>query len=167
MVIGKNIKTVGFTLIEVLLVIVIIGIMAALGVGLVNSQSSERQLQDKAGQWQQLLTYLCQQAVLNNRAYGVELTQESAQILVFEQPQWRSLSQWSQTLAIDDLSWQLDLDGRTMPLNTEFESLPHLVCYSDGQINPFNLRFWLSQLPDVSYVISAETPWNITGYWHE
>ena len=152
---------------EVLMVIVIIGIMAAVGVGLVNSQSSERQLQQKAQQWQQMLSYLCQQAVLNNRAYGVELSQLSAQVMVYEQPQWRVLEQWTHALATEDLVWQLELAGRPSPLSADFESLPHLVCFNDGQINPFTLRLQLSQLPNVSYQISAETPWEITGAWHE
>jgi len=152
---------------EMLLVMVIIGIMAAVGVGLVNSQSSERQLQQKAQQWQQMLTYLCQQAVLNNRAYGVELTQVSAQVMVFEQPEWRVLSQWTQALPTENLTWQINLAGRPMPLSTEFEALPHLVCYSDGQINAFSLQLQLSQLAGVTYELSAETPWTITGRWHE
>jgi general secretion pathway protein H len=164
---SKNRQPAGFTLIEVLLVIVIIGIMAAVGVGLVNSQSSERKLQQKAQQWQHMLTYLCQQAVLNNRAYGVELSQLSAQVMVFEQPEWRVLSQWSQTLPTENLSWQLDLAGRPIPLSPEFDALPHLVCYSDGQINPFRMQLQLTQQPNVAYQISAETPWQITGRWHE
>lgn len=152
---------------EVLLVIVIIGIMSAVGVGLVNSQSPERQLRQKAGQWQQMLTYLCQQAVLNNRAYGVELTSVAASVMVFEQPEWRVLSQWTQTLPTEQLTWQLTLAGRPMPLSPEFEALPHLVCYSDGQINPFKLQLQLAQLPDLYYEVRAETPWEITGGWHE
>lgn len=152
---------------EVLLVIVIIGIMAAVGVGLINSQSSERQLQHKAQQWQQMLTYLCQQSVLHNRAYGVELSQYSAQVMVFEQPQWQPHEQLSQALPTEDLSWLIRLEGRDMPLTAEFTALPHLVCYSDGQINPFSLQLRLSQLARVAYEITAETPWQITGNWHE
>jgi len=152
---------------EVLLVIEIISIMAAVGVGLINSQSGERQLQQKAQQWQQMLTYLCQQSMMNNRAYGVELSQLSAQVMVFEQPEWRVLNQWSQALPTEDLIWQIELAGRSMPLSAEFDTLPHLVCYSDGQINPFTLQLQLSQLPEISYEISAETPWEITGRWHE
>lgn len=157
----------GFTLIELLLVVIIIGIMASVGVGLIKSQSGERQLQQKAQQWQHMLTYLCQQAVLNNRAYGVELSQQSVQVMVFEQSQWRPLNQWSQALPTEDLRWQIDLDGRQMPLSAEITSLPHLVCYTDGQINPFRLQLQMQQLPAVTYVLTAETPWEITGEWYE
>lgn len=152
---------------EVLLVVVIIGIMAAVGVGLVNSQSSERQLQQQAQQWQQMLSYLCQQSVLNNRAYGIELSQNTAQVLVFEQPHWQPMVQLTEALPIENLSWQVQLEGRSMPLAAELTALPHLVCYSDGQINPFTLQLRLSQLPDISYEIMAETPWQLTGQWHE
>ena len=152
---------------EVLLVIVIISIMTVVGVGLVNSQSAERQLQQKAQQWQQMLTYLCQQAVLNNRPYGIELTQLSAQVMVFEYPEWRELTQWTESLPTENLLWQIELEGRPVPLSVEFELLPHLVCFSDGQINAFNLQLQLSQLANTTFEITAETPWEITGHWHE
>lgn len=152
---------------EVLLVIVIIGIMTTIGVGLVTSQSSERQLQQQGHQWQQMLTYLCQQAVLNNQAYGVELSQKATQVLVFEPPQWQPLTQLTEALPNQELSWLVQLDGRDMPLANDFEALPHIVCYSDGRINPFSLKLWLTQLPEVTYEIASESPWQITGQWHE
>ncbi|MFV0543785.1 MAG: Tfp pilus assembly protein FimT/FimU [Marinicella pacifica] len=167
MVTHQHKKLSGFTLIEVLLVVIIIGIMTTVGVGLVNSQSGERTLQNKAQQWQQLLTYLCQQSVLNNRSYGIEFAQQTAGVFVYEDFRWRELPRWSEVLAVDTLSWEVSLDGHTQPLETELSALPHLVCYSDGRINPFRLKLWLTQLPASAYELTSQSPFKISGHWHE
>ncbi len=156
----------GFTLLEVLLVVLIVAIMAAAGVGLINSQSPARLLQSRAGQWQQGLTYLCEQALLDNRTLGIEFTEHDNQVLAFADKQWQPLIYLRDLFTPENIELRINSDGREMTIPQKFEDLPHIVCYSDGRISNFSMILQLQNITDFSYELTSKNPWQISGGWH-
>jgi general secretion pathway protein H len=158
----------GFTLIEVLLVVVIIAIMSVVSVNVINSQSYERQVMSHAAEIEAELKYLCDKAVLENRAYGIEWTKESHNVLKYQLGDWVvQQSPMNQREQKPQFQIQVLLNGLTQNLPQEAEELPHVICQSDGTMNPFELR-WLSLEPNGAYYsLKAETPWQVKGAWVE
>lgn len=171
LVIGNNkpfqvLRHSGFTLLEILLVVLIIAIMAAVGVGLINSQSVARQLQSRAGQWQQGLTYLCEQALLDNRTLGIEFSKQNSQVLEFTDKQWQPVVHFNELFVTENIELRINSDGREMAIPQKFEDLPHIVCYSDGRISDFSMYLQIPNVVDLSYQLSNKNPWQITGEWY-
>lgn len=162
----RETKTAGFTLLEVLLVVVIIAIMAAVGVGLINSQSVSRQIKAQANQWQQGLNYLCEQAIFDNRTLGIELSQESNQVLTFTDQQWQPDVHLSALFTAPNMNLAVTVDGRELTVPQDNENLPHIVCYSDGHISDFSLVLSMRGIADLSYELHTVSPWQITGRWY-
>ena len=172
---GKTLQQAsGFTLLEVLLVVVIIGITALMGANLINSQSVERSIMSSAARFQAGMQYLCDQAVLENRAYGIEFTTELTAVLQHQNQQWVWLESQRVDSGLEQFSKALLLNGVTVNLKPEPEQQPHLICQPDGSLSPFELRLWqadqsarASQPEGPYYVIRTEGPWRLSGAWHE
>jgi general secretion pathway protein H len=163
----------GFTLIEVLLVVVIIGITAFMGVNFINSQSVERHIMSSAARFQAGLTYLCDQAVLENRAYGIEFTTEMTAVLQHQNQQWVWLESQRIDSELEQFSKAVLLNGLTVSLKAEPEQQPHVICQPDGSLSPFELRLWqagqteqANQSDEPYYVVRSDGPWRISGAWY-
>lgn len=141
----------GFTLIELLVVLVILGAltgMAVLSSGM--AASPARQLNDEAERLSGLLRVLLDEAVLDNREYGVRFERQSYQVLRYEPRQalWTpqpdasvyTLPQWIEvTIELDKRAVALPAasdkgaDAAAMPV-------PQLLVLSSGELTPFRLR---------------------------
>ena len=153
--------------------LVIIGITAFMGASFINSQSVERHIMSSAARFQAGMTYLCDQAVLENRAYGIEFTTEMTAVLQHQNQQWVWLE--SQRIASDfeQFAKAVLLNGLSIPLKSEPEQQPHVICQPDGSLSPFELRLWhtsqaeQNNRPDGAYyMIRSDGPWRITGAWY-
>ena len=161
-------KTRGFTLLEVLLVVVIVAIMSVVSVNLINNQSYERQVMGHAAAIEAELKYLCDKAVFENRAYGIEWITDSHNVLKYQLGDWvvqpAKNNQYAQK---PQFNLQVLLNGVVQVLPDEIEELPHVICQADGTMNPFELR-WLSlEQTGAHYSLKTETPWQLTGAWVE
>ncbi len=140
----------GFTLIELLVVLVILGAltgMAVLGSGM--AASPARQLNDEAERLAGLLRVLLDEAVLDNREYGVRFERQSYQVLRYEpqRGQWQELEDGSKVHALPDwveLDIELDEQVLTLPSRTgkgaAIMPVPQLLILSSGELSPFRLR---------------------------
>ncbi|WP_223789817.1 prepilin-type N-terminal cleavage/methylation domain-containing protein [Marinicella meishanensis] len=157
-------RSAGFTLLEILLVVLIIGILASAGANLLASQSIERQIMGQAQTFEAELKYLCERAVLENQAFGVEWQAEGYQLLRHQHPEWIPVTAeppaWPTGVTAEILT-----AGRVQALAPDFEDLPHIVCQTDGSFNAFELR--LAANPDQHYAIRSQSPWELAGGWHQ
>lgn len=157
----------GFTLLEILLVVLIIGIMTVVGANVISSQSPERSIMNAAAAFQAELTYMCDLSVLENRAHGVEWTESGRQWLSYQSGDWVIKEQPVNTGETVPYLQQILLDGVEQILEPEVEELPHVICQSDGSFNPFELRWIPLNDEKVYYSMKSVTPWQISGAWFE
>ena len=168
----------GFTLLEILLVVLIVSIMSFIGVNIINSQSIERVILNQAQQFNDDLMYVCEKAVLENQAFGFEFLATGYQVLRYQQSEWLLLETQKVPQFNEAIETELLLDGLSQDISADSsigdENLPHIICQSDGSFNPFELRFSAeeaaepNQLDDkIYYALTSETPWQLKGAWHQ
>lgn len=156
----------GFTLIEILLVVLIIAIMTVIGANVINSQSPERNIMNAASQFESELQFMCDLSILENRAHGVEWTETGRRWMSFQAGDW--VLKENQMMAQDStFQQQILLDGVVQILASDAEELPHVICQTDGSFNPFEVRWKLFDDDTVFYAVQSETPWKIKGAWVE
>ena len=85
----------GFTLIEILVVVVIIGVVAAGMLLSVNLTGRDRDLQREGDRLFTLINYAREQAELQTREYGVQFTDDGYGFLVYDQQRgmWRDVTE--------------------------------------------------------------------------
>lgn len=158
-------KTSGFTLIEILLVVVIIGIMSIMGINIISSQSNERQIMNDATMLEAKIKYICDLSILENRAHGIEWTENGLQVLKHQAGDWVVLD-------ADDSGFEMDrqilLNGLVQTLEEEIEELPHVICQPDGSFNAFEVK-WPAGVNKTAlyYSLRSETPYQLVGTWLE
>ena len=143
----------GFTLIEILVVMLIIGIMTAGLVLSINVAHGDRALDQERDRILGLTDYMREQAALQSREYGMRCFQGGYEFLVYNHdPQNPDNGLWQR---IDDdpmmrarhlphgLDLTLAVDGRKIVLPQEDvkadELTPQVLLYSSGELNLFEL----------------------------
>ncbi len=162
-------RATGFTLLEILLVVLIIGIMTVAGANLINSQSIERVIMNQAKQFETNLQYICEKAVFENQAFGIEWHESGYQVLRYQQASWLAVEQQATQLP-EQVDSILLLDGYPQKLSVEAENIPHIICQTDGSINTFEWRLSVSNNPTndkTHYSLRSSSPWELTGGWHQ
>ncbi len=160
----------GFTLLEMLLVVLIVGIMGVAGSNLINSQSIERVIMSHAQQFSANLKFICEKAVFENQAFGIEWQPNGYQVLRYQQPNWLVVEQQQATQFPDGIASEIRLDGYPQILADEADDLPHIICQADGSFNAFEVRFVANNgqtNKQAYYALSNTTPWQVTGGWHQ
>ena len=139
----------GFTLIELLVVLVLLGVLtslAVLGSGIASSPA--RKLQDEAERLNSVLRVLLDEAVLDNREYGVRFDQHRYQVLRFDprQARWvplddkvHELPEWAE-LSIKVEEQGIGLLGAKDEKKASSVKPPQLLILSSGELTPFTLR---------------------------
>lgn len=155
----------GFTLLEILLVVVIVGIMTVAGVSVINSQSIERVIMNQAKAFEQNLNFLCEKAVFENQAIGIALSQLGYQAYRYQRQSWQNIEVDELPQFNSEIRMDLIIDGLTQRLSEEGEGLPQIVCQADGSVNAFELRF-AALGDDVNYfALNTSTPWVLDAEW--
>lgn len=142
-------RTRGFSLIEILVVVAIAAVMAYVLVIAVSGNTA-RQLDATVERFQQRLAHACDQAQLSGREFGVRLGVDGYAFARLDGSQWRALGgndelrarRWPPSLRV-----VLKREGLTLDLQDTAAEVPHLVCFSSGELTPFVLDFALGDPP--------------------
>nr|WP_298145839.1 type II secretion system minor pseudopilin GspH [uncultured Pseudomonas sp.] len=138
----------GFTLIELLVVLVILGCLIGLATLSVGIAGPSRELRNEAERLAGLIGVLAEEAVLDNREYGLYLTDDTYQVLVYD-PQsarWSALEGKPHQLpAWAELSVELEGEALQLPKPAGEKAggavpPPQLLLLSSGELSPFRLR---------------------------
>ena len=154
-------KRAGFTLIEILVVLVIIGIVTAMAFLSIGLLGDDRALQRHATRITTLMEMASDEAQMQGREFGVELMRTGYRFVEYDP----LLVQWGEIIGDDllrprdlddDMEFELFLEDRRILLDetaadtrvpdreTERELgesyEPHLLIMSSGDITPFELR---------------------------
>lgn len=140
----------GFTLIEVLVVMVIIASLAGLAVISAGVAGPSRELNHEAERLAGLIGVLADEAVLDNREYGLRLERDSYQVYFYDEPgaRWQALSDGARQLpAWAELTFELDGEPLVLPEPAKDEKkakdappVPQLIILSSGELSPFRLE---------------------------
>lgn len=140
----------GFTMIEILVVMVVVGLLASLAIVNLGGGSEQRQLSSQVRELYVLMQTASDQAILNNQELGLSITEEGYRFMVFNEleDRWqgqaerlfqaREFPPWiSVTLFADDDLPRLVSDDAA--------ERPDVVFYSSGETTPFELEFMIAQ----------------------
>ena len=147
----------GFTLIEVMVVVVIIGILINFAVLSLRSHSPLDQLNEEARRLESLLRIASEEALLRSRFIGVDITETGYGFLRLEEETWQPVD--------DTLFRDRELpDGIEITLNTsqppsddEEKRTPEIILLNSGEITPFDLKISSEQSDDYFRLSGDET----------
>jgi len=132
----------GFTLIEMLVVVVIIGILASTVVlGFVGSDR-EQNLRTEAERLAMLIEMARSEAVQRNEEWGVVINPTGYQFLVFDEPNHRWVEQKDgpfRARKTADMTLSVQVDKLTMPGDKAADNTPSIIMFSSGEQTPFEI----------------------------
>ncbi len=154
-------KNDGFSLIEILVVVVILAIVSTVALMSLGVLGDDRELRTEARRMQTLLEIAQDEAILQGREFGMEIMLDSFRFVEFNP----FTNEWSVIVGDDtlrlrrlpeDVEFDLLLEDRTVELeldpaeintnedaanrNPEEDYSPHLLIFSSGDMSPFELR---------------------------
>jgi len=135
----------GFTLIEVLIVVVIIGVITAGIVLSVNVIGRDRELERESDRLLALFTYVREQAELQTREYGVMFQDDGYEFLTYDtrRAAWRGVFEDDALRARhlpDGLGFKLSVEARPVVLARPKDSkdkTPQVMIFSNGDLTTF------------------------------
>jgi general secretion pathway protein H len=135
----------GFTLIEILVVVVIIGVLAAGMVLSVTLTGRDRDLEKESDRLLALFTYAREQAELQTREYGVMFQDDGYEFLTYDARRgaWRSIFEDDALGARhlpDGLDFKLIVEGRPVVLTRPKDAkdkTPQVMIFSNGDLTAF------------------------------
>lgn len=174
----------GFTLIEVMVVIVLIGLMASVVQFNFTGNSPEKLLEKESQRFSAIFNLAAEYSMLNNLELGLVIEENSYQYLGFDGEFWLPIEEnkllapytlpenIELILALDDLPLseppliniireeeESELAFSGSELDKEKQLTPQIYILSGGDLTPFTLSFKWSSLSlndkDVSYLVSG------------
>jgi len=147
----------GFTLIEILVGMVIVAILATTITIAIGTSGGARQLQREAERFQALITYACEQAELSGQSIGISLTGEGYRFSQLERETWQPLTEsiLRKRTWLRGIQPKLSNDNGIIELTESFSEKPQLVCFSSGELTPFQLNLLLAD-SDVHYRLQGD-----------
>ena len=148
----------GFTLVEILVVIVIIGVVISIATLSLNLVGNDRDIRTEARRFIALSDLALDEAAMQGREFGIELMTEGYRFVEYD----ALVGTWTDVPADDtlrlralpeDVEFELFLEGKQIVLENDpapFDDpdskanrttySPHLLIYSSGDATPFEVR---------------------------
>ncbi len=151
----------GFTLIEILVVLIIVGLLAALAVFNMAGSSQQRELENQVRELYLMMQTASEQAVLNNLELGLLFEDDGYRFVAFQDDsgEWkppvermyrkRTLPEWL------TVTRYVESDAPRLT-SAEDELRPDLVFFSSGESTPFEIEFTLGRDTDNMHVIVSD-----------
>ncbi|MBW0146135.1 type II secretion system minor pseudopilin GspH [Marinobacter arenosus] len=151
----------GFTLLEILVVLIIVGLLASLAVFTMGGSSQQRQLTNEVRDLYLLMQTASEQAVVNNLELGLLVEPDSYQFVAYQDQtgDWkasgerlfreRTLPEW---LVVTEF---IENDAPRLA-SAEDELRPDVVFFSSGETTPFELEFTIGKSSDYMHVLASD-----------
>lgn len=154
----------GFTLIEILVVLAIVGVLAlAVSLGIATA-GGERQLTREAERFQALVAHACTRAELGGREIGVHLDDRGYTFHRLGFDGWTVEGQEGELRPrqwLHGMQVQLSRDGRELQLGEDVRESPQIVCFTSGELSPFVLRMTLGDI-DLRHDVAGHADGRVT-----
>lgn len=165
----------GFTLIEILVVVVIIGIVMSIAILSITLAGGDSQLQEEAQRMVSLVDVAQDESLLQGREFGLEFMVDAYRFVEFD-PLTR---QWSEIIGDDtlrlrelpeELELELYIEDRRVILKNDPARMssddrdrpgieryaPHVLIYSSGDMSPFEVHF-VRRIDDGIVAVQGDT----------
>jgi general secretion pathway protein H len=137
----------GFTLVEILVVVVIIGVLAAAMLLSVGLTGQDRELERESTRLLDLLRYAREQAELQTREFGVMFQDDGYEFLVYDSHRslWRDVFEddaLGERKLPDGLDVKLTVDARPVVLKRPKDATdktPQVMVFSSGELSTFSV----------------------------
>ncbi|MFV8572558.1 type II secretion system minor pseudopilin GspH [Marinobacter sp. SBS5] len=151
----------GFTLIEILVVLIIVGLLASLAVFSMGGNSQQRELESHVRELYLLMQTASEQAVLNNLELGLLLEEDGYRFVAFqdESGEWkpsgerlfnqRTLPEWM------TVSQFVESDAPRLA-SAEDKLRPTIVFFSSGENTPFEIEFTIGNDSDLIHTLASD-----------
>lgn len=174
-------RQLGFTLLELLVVVVIVAILFTYTTLAIRSNSPEEIIKEEAFRLERLIQLAQEEAILRGEEYGIEIFLDGYRFLRFAENQWLPMIN-DQLLRARELPLDMELEMRleeteiviglvTDPMSDnevdleqtsepaddkkEEEIKPHIYLMSSGEITPdFEIRLYILGI-EASYIVSG------------
>ena len=153
----------GFTLLEILVVILIIGILTTVAVLSSGIVSRDRELQQSGQRLRSLIDLARDESVLQNREYGLALTVDGYEFVMFDNftGQWLLFPPddlFRPRNLPEEIEFGLTVEDRVILLpriRVDPEIEPNIIFYASGEQTPFEVRI-ARRYEDSAYVITGD-----------
>ena len=147
----------GFTLLEILVVMFIVGLMFTLAVLNVGDGGHEENIRREAERVRALLTLAQERAVLEAREFGVSFTTDGYSFLVLEEGSWQSVNDdelFRERTLPEGITFELMANELPVDLSASEDDdkgpQPHVLVLSSGELTAFDLEFYTGY-GDIAY----------------
>lgn len=151
----------GFTLVELLVVIVLIAILGSLVVLSVDVDQESRELEASAQQIRQYLQNAFQEAILSGYPVGLLVEDNSLVFLLVGEQGWEMQLE-NETLPIVTVNprWQMSLQAELGDSDSDLNTpggkiVPQVLIYAEGYADPFSILL-TAATESISYSISTD-----------
>ena len=139
----------GFTLLEILVVLVIIAVMTTIAVLSIGVLGGDRELDDEGDRYTDVVAAASEQAELEGRDYGIWLGPTRYQVLAFSVAKqvWEALPDdrmYEEHELPSGLGVELEVEGRQVALGLEKPGdlrTPQVYLFASGDAAPYRLGF--------------------------
>ncbi|WP_372965379.1 type II secretion system minor pseudopilin GspH [Marinobacter sp.] len=151
----------GFTLIEILVVLVIVGLLASLAVFNMGSSSQQRELENNVRELYLLMQTASEQAILDNLELGLLLEEDGYRFVAFQDDsgQWKPSGErlFKKRMLPEWLTLTEFVESDAPRLATAEDILrPNVVFFSSGETTPFEIEFTIGRNSDLMHVIASD-----------
>ncbi len=153
----------GFTLIEILVVMVLLGLLTGVAVFTLGSGKLQRELENESKRLHALLRMASDEAVLSNTEVGFIIDDDSYEFLQYDEKK----EQWSgSTVASlksrklpDWLGVEFQREGnevRILGKENDDSKKPDMMLLSSGEVTPFSLKLQVKNSKEGLYTIASD-----------
>ena len=149
----------GFTLVEVMVVVVIIGILINFTVLSLRSHSPLDQLKEESERFMSLIRVASEEALLRSRFIGVDVTETGYGFLRLEEETWHPVNDtlFRNRELPEDMSISLTMARPPGDDDDEEKRTPEIILLNSGELTPFDLKLSTLHSDDYYRLIGSET----------
>jgi general secretion pathway protein H len=154
----------GFTLLEILVVVVIIAIMTALGVLSIGVLGGDRQIEGEVDRFTDLVQTASEEAELEGRDFGIQILPDGYKVYVYagRRQRWEELAEdrlYEPHKLPAGINVYLELEGKPVliakPKPGETPA-PQITLYASGEAAPYRLTLQRDATPPQPWILDGQ-----------
>lgn len=154
-------RSFGFTMIEILVVLIVVGLLAALAVANLGGSAQHREMENTVRELFLLMQTASEQAIVTNQELGLVLEDDGYRFVIFndEDRTWTAQSErLFRPRAFPDGTIMTQVIENDLPALASDEDAvrPEIVFYSSGEVTPFELEFFGPGQDEYSHLLESD-----------